>query len=645
MAFRLYTSSTSGGAAAWNSGTQTISVTSGLFRILLQPTGLDWENPLFIEVEVDGVTLSPREEIIPSAFAVNAGSLSGKSYTSAATAPSSPSLGDLWIGTGNGALHFWNGSQWDQLGSVSTGAISNIHIASNAGIALSKLEKNPSTVGTINTSTNPVDWSQLKNVPASIADGLDNTGGGGAAVLEEGVVVEAAATNINFADPYFNVTSGPSGTANISVDGSSITLQGNLVNGASQLVRLNASSQLPAVSGVNLTNLTAANLTGLILNSSIDNSSVTKQGNIFNGANGLVQLNSLGALPSTIMVSSIAANAVQDLSVASLSSGKLTGLVPSSLIDSSSITKQGNVFNAAGGLVQLDSLGALPYSIVVSSISVGAVKDSAIDSLTAAKLTGLVPNNAIDASSVTKQGNVLNAANGLVQLNSLGALPSTIMVSSIAANAVQDLSIASLSSSKLTGLVSNSLIDSSSVTKQGNIFNAAGGLVQLNSLGALPSTIVVSSIAVGAVKDSAISSLTASKLTGLVPNTSIDTSSFTAMGNSFNGVGQLIKLDTLGRLVIGGGTPISAHFSTTTILDFDGLGALSCDDIDVTVTGARDGDSVSLGVKKNLASIGLTFFTGFVKSDDTVTVRRCSLINLLLSNPAAETVRIDVWRH
>lgn len=38
------------------------------------------------------------------------------------------------------------------------------------------------------------------------------------------------------------------------------TLQGNTFNGASQLVQLNASSQLPAVSGANLTNLNAGNI-------------------------------------------------------------------------------------------------------------------------------------------------------------------------------------------------------------------------------------------------------------------------------------------------------------------------------------------------------------------------------------------------
>ena len=52
----------------------------------------------------------------------------------------------------------------------------------------------------------------------------------------------------------------PISSSNLS-DSSSITKQGNSFNGASQLVQLNGSIQLPAVSGANLTNLNPTNLT------------------------------------------------------------------------------------------------------------------------------------------------------------------------------------------------------------------------------------------------------------------------------------------------------------------------------------------------------------------------------------------------
>ncbi len=54
-----------------------------------------------------------------------------------------------------------------------------------------------------------------------------------------------------------NVSSGTLADARLSTN---VTLQGNTFNGASQLVQLNGSSQLPAVSGVLLTNLNASNL-------------------------------------------------------------------------------------------------------------------------------------------------------------------------------------------------------------------------------------------------------------------------------------------------------------------------------------------------------------------------------------------------
>jgi hypothetical protein len=54
-----------------------------------------------------------------------------------------------------------------------------------------------------------------------------------------------------------NISSGTLADARLS---SQVTVQGNTFNGASQLVQMNASTQLPAVSGINLTNLNASNL-------------------------------------------------------------------------------------------------------------------------------------------------------------------------------------------------------------------------------------------------------------------------------------------------------------------------------------------------------------------------------------------------
>jgi len=90
-----------------------------------------------------------------------------------------------------------------------------------------------------------------------------------------------------------------------------VTLQGNTFNGASQLVQLNGSSQLPAVSGVNLTNLNATNLASGSI------STARLPGGATNGASELVQLNASTQLP-----------AVSGANLTNLPAGNLTGTLP-----------------------------------------------------------------------------------------------------------------------------------------------------------------------------------------------------------------------------------------------------------------------------------------------------------------------------
>lgn len=98
----------------------------------------------------------------------------------------------------------------------------------------------------------------------------------------------------------------------------------------------------------------------------------------------------------------------------------------------------------------------------------------------------------------------------------------------------------------------------------------------------------------------------------------------------------------------GAGTAITEHLSATASLDFGATAAGTCDLLTITVTGAVDGDTVVLGVPAALsASDNYQAFTGYVSAADTVTVKRCNLLNAVtaLSDPAAATVRADVWRH
>jgi cytoskeletal protein CcmA (bactofilin family) len=63
----------------------------------------------------------------------------------------------------------------------------------------------------------------------------------------------------------------------------------------------------------------------------------------------------------------------------------------------------------------------------------------------------------------------------------------------------------------------------------------------------------------------------------------------------------------------------------------------------VNVSGAVDGDSVTLGVPNNAAVAG-TVFTPWVSGAGVVKIRACNTGGVAASLPAA-SFRVDVWQH
>ena len=114
MVFRIYGSSFSApGTELWKSPDYIVTLSTGVFRVTLEPALLDWQSgSLWLELEVEGNRMSPREEITSSPYAINSLLLSGKKYTTSDTAPVSPNKGDLWMDTALNRLYFWNGSTW-----------------------------------------------------------------------------------------------------------------------------------------------------------------------------------------------------------------------------------------------------------------------------------------------------------------------------------------------------------------------------------------------------------------------------------------------------------------------------------------------------------------------------------------------------
>ena len=92
-------------------------------------------------------------------------------------------------------------------------------------------------------------------------------------------------------------------------------------------------------------------------------------------------------------------------------------------------------------------------------------------------------------------------------------------------------------------------------------------------------------------------------------------------------------------------TAITGHLTGTASLDFSAWSGTDCQDLTVTVTGAADGDTVTLGIPNALASTAVVTWFGFVSASNTVTVRGCKISSGGSADPSAATVRADVWQH
>jgi len=131
LVFRIYNSDI-GGVMLWNethaTATNSIGVVSAVLGTTTPFSPTLFHQPLWVEVEVDGETLTPRRELVSAPYALHA-------------------------------------SDSDKLGLI---------VASEYA-----LEEDLGTPGTINNPSNPVDWTMLKNVPAGFADCSDDVGGAG----------------------------------------------------------------------------------------------------------------------------------------------------------------------------------------------------------------------------------------------------------------------------------------------------------------------------------------------------------------------------------------------------------------------------------------------------------------------------------
>jgi len=130
MVFRVYDSSTAA-AELWTSPAYDVTLSTGVFRVNLEPVIADWQSGnLWLELEIEGNRMAPREELTSSPYAINSLLLSGKRYTSAAAAPAGVVPGDLWYDSAAKLVSFWDGAAWLP---TSGSGLPGAHAATHAG--------------------------------------------------------------------------------------------------------------------------------------------------------------------------------------------------------------------------------------------------------------------------------------------------------------------------------------------------------------------------------------------------------------------------------------------------------------------------------------------------------------------------------
>ena len=120
---------------------------------------------------------------------------------------------------------------------------------------------------------------------------------------------------------------------------------------------------------------------------------------------------------------------------------------------------------------------------------------------------------------------------------------------------------------------------------------------------------------------------------------------FTSGSNLTTPENGAVEYDGTNYFATSGGTryTLAKTLTTTSALNFAATAAQSSSDMTVTVTGAADGDAVSLGVPNSAVSAN-SAYTAWVSATDTVTIRFNNYSSGSV-NPAAGTFRISVIKY
>ena len=405
--FKIY-DALSAGSLVWTSQAQSVPVTNGVFSVLLEtgtPVNLStgaFAGARYVEITVDGVPLSPRQEMVSAPYAMVAQALS-----------------------------------------------------SDAVIALSSLEKDPSSASVINTSTNAVDWTQLKNVPAGLADGTDD---GGGVTFSTAAIVSG-----KFSDERVSISTG--------------AFYGGF-NGADQLVKLDGAGKLEALDGSALTNVNSAPMSAL-----------TAQVNAVAASTGTLTVNLAAVVLSTGPLansgnwntafgwgdhSAAGYAGAAALNNVAASTGVLTVNLAAVALSTGSIAAQANDVAASTGTLTVN-LAAVALSTGVITVQVSNVAAST------GTLTVNLAAVALSTGSIAAQANDVAGSTGTLTVNLAAVALST------GAIAVQVNNVAA-STGTLTVNLAAVALSTGSIAAQVNDVAASTGALTVNLAAVILST-------------------------------------------------------------------------------------------------------------------------------------------------------------
>jgi hypothetical protein len=176
-----------------------------------------------------------------------------------------------------------------------------------------------------------------------------------------------------------------------------------------------------------------------------------------------------------------------------------------------------------------------------------------------------------------------------------------------------------------------------------------GGLISISRLGAVviqarsDKTIALNSPTVITGATAIAGATTITGATGITGATSITGAATVSTTLGVTGASTLTGGATIGS----GGAALLKVLSGTGAVDFTALAAGTCETFTVTVTGAADGNVVSLGIPAAAwATTEYATIEGFVSAPNVVTIKRCNLTNATtaLSDPASVTIRAAVFQ-